>query len=254
MNTNAWDIRRSGSNAHTSCSNHTIYTSRMPPRLRRIPSSPRLPFDGTADSPAGAPPGDGLPTAFVSYSHESPEHDGRVLQLANRLTGEGVAREIDRYQVSPPEGWPRWMQKQVQAADFVIAVCTETYERRFSGKQTDGKGKGATWEGRSIYQLLYDAVENRRVIPVVFSQSDITHIPFVLKDATYYDISQQDGYCALLRALTNQPRVERPPLGPIPKLRPNLDPQESDVAALLRLCPDPLPLTNSRSRSWSAGY
>ena len=163
--------------------------------------------------------------------------------MANRLTGKGVACQIDRYQVSPPEGWPRWMQKQVQASDFVIAVCTETYERRFSGKQTDGKGKGAAWEGRSIYQLLYDAVENRRVIPVVFSQADITHIPFVLKDATYYDLSQQDGDCALLRALTNQPRVERPPLGPIPKLLPNLDPQESDIAALLRLCPDPLPLT-----------
>ena len=214
----------------------------MPPRLRPTSSLPLLPFDGTADSPDNAPPDHRSPTAFISYSHESPGHDERVLQLANRLTGEGVACEIDRYHVSPPEGWPRWMQKQVQDSDFIIAVCTEAYERRFTGNQTDGKGKGAAWEGRSIYQLLYDAVENRRVIPVVFSRADIAHIPFVLKDATYYDLSKQDGYRALHRALTNQPRVERPPVGPILRLLPNLDPQESDVVALLRLCQDPLPL------------
>ena len=162
--------------------------------------------------------------------------------MAERLTADGVVCEIDRYQVSPPEGWPLWMERQVRDSDFVIAIGTETYMRRFTGNETDGKGKGAAWEGRSIYQLLYDAVENRRVIPVVLTHADVAHIPFVLKSATYYDLSTQDGYGDLHRALTNQPRVEKPPLGPLVRHLPDLDVRESAVAALLDLCPDPLPL------------
>ena len=46
----------------------------------------------------------------------------------------------------------------------------------------------------------------------------------------------------LHQALTNQPRVEKPPLGPILRRLPVLDPGESDVLALLRLCSDPLPI------------
>ena len=218
-----------------------IYTRKMRPRLHST-SSPLLPFDDPAESPSDAPPDHRSPTAFISYSHETPEHDERVLHLANTLITQGVPCEIDRYQFSPPEGWPRWMQKQVQESAFVIAVCTAVYERRFTGEETNGKGKGATWEGRSIYQLLYDAVENRRVIPVVFSHADVAHIPFVLKSATYYDLSKEEGYFALHRALTNQPRFQRPPLGPIPRRLPDLDPLESNVTALLRLCPEPLPI------------
>ena len=184
----------------------------------------------------------GPPTAFISYSHEAPKHDERVLNLAKRLGAEGVDCEIDSFQVSPPEGWPLWMQRQTQKSDFVIAVCTETYAQRFAGNETSGKGKGATWEGRLIQQGLYDAEENRRIIPVVFDQTDVDHIPFVLKSATYYDLSTDSGYRELHRALTNQPRVERLPLGPIPRRLPDLDPGESEVSALLRLCPDPLPL------------
>ena len=214
----------------------------MSPRRDPAPSSPLLPFDDTADSPGNAPPDLRSPTAFISYSHEAPEHDDRVLDLANRLRAEGVDCEIDKYQVSPPEGWPLWMQSQVQKSDFVIVVCTDTYARRATGNEEPGKGLGAAWESRSIHQILYDAVENRRVIPVVFAHRDVVHIPLALKSATYYDLSKDDGYRALHQALTNQPRVEKPPLGPIVRRLPALDPDESDVLALLHLCSDPLPV------------
>ena len=214
----------------------------MPDRPDPRSSSPLLPFYDDTDSPRNPSPDRRSPTAFISYSHEAPEHDERVLNLAKRLRAEGVDCEIDSFQVSPPEGWPLWMQRQTQKSDFVIAVCTETYAQRFAGNETSGKGKGATWEGRLIQQGLYDAGENRRIIPVVFAQTDVDHIPFVLKSATYYDLSTDAGYRELHRALTNQPRVERLPLGPIPRRLPDLDPGESEVMTLLYLCPDPLPL------------
>ena len=103
-------------------------------------------------------------------------------------------------------------------------------------------GKGATWEGRLIQQDLYDAKGNYRFIPIVFEPADIDNIPLVLKGATYYDLSKADGYSRLHRALTNQPRVVRRPVGPVTKRLPDLDSDESKIVALMHLCPDPLPL------------
>ena len=214
----------------------------MPGRSNPRPSAPLLPFDDATDSPRSASHDQRQPTAFITYAKEGPEHDERVLGLATMLRSDGVDCEIDSFQVSPPEGWPLWMQRQIQQPDFVIAVCTETYARRFAGNETLGKGKGATWEGLLIQQELYDAGgQNRRIIPVVLDKADVDHIPSVLKSATYYDLSTDFGYRELHRAITNQPRVTRPPLGPITMRLPDLDRSESDVCGLLRLCPDPLP-------------
>ena len=72
---------------------------------------------------------------FISYSHDSPEHAERVLDLSKRLRGLGIDCWIDQYEVSPPEGWPKWMVRQVKEADFVLVVCTETYLKRVEGKE-----------------------------------------------------------------------------------------------------------------------
>ena len=205
-------------------------------------SSPLLPFSDDTDAPDNRSPDGRLPTAFVTYSHETNEHNERVLNLAKKLRADGVVAEIDSFQVSPPEGWPVWMRKQTEESDFVIVVCTETYARRFAGNETSGKGKGVTWEGWLIQQILYDAGRNQRFIPVVFDPSDVSHIPVVLKNATHYNVGTEDGYALLHRALTNQPRVQRPQIGAMRRHLPNLGSDESAAIALLRLCPDPLPL------------
>ena len=216
------------------------------PRRSPAPAAPvplTLPFppDDTHSSStaASAPP----PTAFLSYSRQRPAHNARVLALAKRLLSEGVDCNIDFFETSPPNGWPAWMLAQLQEPDFCIAVCTETYSRRFDGKEVPDQGCGATWEGRWIRQLLYESQRNDRVIPIVFEPTDVQHIPRILRDVTRYDLSTQDGYALLHRALTNQPAVRRPPLGPMRKRLPELGSQESLAAGLLRFCPDPLPLT-----------
>ncbi len=183
------------------------------------------------------------PTAIVSYSHDSSEHDTRVLRFAERLRHDGIDCEIDAYQVSPPEGWPGWMRRQLQERDFCIVVCAgDGCARRFAGDEALGTGKGAAWEGRLLRQILYEEGKNDRVIPVVFGPGDIPHIPLELKDATRYDVSSNDGYEKLHRALTAQPLVERGPLGPVRRHLPLLVPEERAAAALLGVCLDALPL------------
>ena len=106
---------------------------------------------------------------FISYSHDLPAHEKRVLDLAGQLRREGVDAWIDRYEPHPAEGWPRWMQRQIDEAAFVLAVCTETYCRRFEGREKPGQGLGVSWEGLLATQMLYqDGGLNEKVIPVFF--------------------------------------------------------------------------------------
>ena len=87
-------------------------------------------------------------------------------------------------------------------------------KHRFAGAEEPAIGKGAVWEGRLLRQMLYEDGKNDRIVPVVFEQTDIDHIPLELKDATYYDVGTDSGYAKLHRALTAQPLVERIPVGP----------------------------------------
>jgi len=166
------------------------------------------------------------PKVFISYSHDSP-HAQRVLVLSDRLRQDGVDCHIDQYEMSPPEGWPRWMVNKVEWADFVLVVCTETYQQRFEGKAPVGQGKGVKWEGAILTQALYDAeAHNTRFIPVVFSVQDTAHIPVILRGQMCYDLSADKGYEALYRHLTNQPAIAKPMLGklrPMPQLNPVQD-------------------------------
>lgn len=159
------------------------------------------------------------PIVFISYTHDSADHEMAVLRLSDRLRSDGVDCQIDQYEVAPTQGWPRWMEEQAERADYVLVVCTEAYLRRFRGEEDPGIGLGATWEGGIITQEMYDAQgRNTKFIPVVFVPTDLSHRPRMLKSTTYYDLSTPDGYDRLLRRLTQQPKTIKPPLGSIRRL------------------------------------
>jgi tetratricopeptide (TPR) repeat protein len=159
------------------------------------------------------------PTVFISYSHNSDEHIDRVLALSNRLRQDGIACILDQYETSPPEGWTRWMDRNIRDADFVLMICTETYYRRVMLNEEPGKGLGVKWEGKLILQHIYNADSlNTTFIPVLFEYSKRGDIPTPLQDATYYPVDTERGDEDLYRRLTNQPRVEIPDVGDIRKL------------------------------------
>ena len=84
------------------------------------------------------------PRVFISYSHDSPAHEAKVLALANRLRSNGVDTIVDQYESFPPRGWIEWMKHQVQDAQYILVVCTETYRRRWDGEEQAGVGLGAS--------------------------------------------------------------------------------------------------------------
>ncbi len=158
---------------------------------------------------------------FISYSHDSSEHADRVLELSDRLVNEGINCILDQYEDSPPEGWNMWMDRNIEDANFVLMICTETYYKRVTGEEESAKGLGVKWEGKLIYQHIYKSdSKNNRFIPVIFKSEHKEFIPTPLQDATHYCLDMADGYDDLYRRLTPQPITKKPQLGKLRTLPP----------------------------------
>ena len=57
-----------------------------------------------------------IPKAFISYSHDSPEHKNWVLDLATRLRSSGVDAVIDQWDLRPGDDLAHFMETQLTAA------------------------------------------------------------------------------------------------------------------------------------------
>ena len=152
---------------------------------------------------------------FISYSHDSDEHRERVLGLSARLREDGIETLLDQYvNGSPRQGWPRWMLDQLDAADFVLVVCTETYYRRFRGHEEPGKGKGVDWEGALITQEIYDSrSQTLKFVPVFLSAAAENWIPEPLRSGSHYALTSESDYARLYDFLLGQAGVEPHPVG-----------------------------------------
>lgn len=161
---------------------------------------------------------------FLCYSHDSPGHRERVLLLADRLRQEGIDAWLDRYETHPAQGWPRWIQDEIERARFVVLVCTPTFRRRFEGKEKPESGQGVTWEGLLASQILYEAgARNERFVPIILDSGDAGDtradeaaeagepIPTALRAFTRYRLPHE--YDAFYRHITGQPYVVAPPVG-----------------------------------------
>lgn len=158
------------------------------------------------------------PRVFISYSHDSGEHAGYVLELAQQMRAEGMDVWIDRFSPHPAEGWPEWMDKQLSEAQFVIMILTETYIKRFEGREDPAAGKGVDHEARWIKSEIYhNKGINERFIPVLVSGSgNMEMVPSRLRDYRVYTLPMD--YEDLYRRLTDQPAVTARKLGSVRQL------------------------------------
>ena|SRR5947209_1639733 len=110
---------------------------------------------------------------------------------------------------------------KLRKADFVLLICTEIYLWRMTGREQSGQGHGAPWESLLIYQYIYNAAtRNPKFIPILLEGGKFEYIPTPLQGATHYRPNTKDGYEALYRRLTGQPRIRKPPRGTLQPLPP----------------------------------
>jgi tetratricopeptide (TPR) repeat protein len=161
----------------------------------------------------------GADAVFISYSHDSPEHQERVLALSDKLRAMGVDVELDQYHTRPSQGWPQWCEEKLRPTNskFVLLICTETYRNRVDNEVPADEGRGVYWEGSVINNYLYREKANERFIPVLFGDESDESIPIRLQGFAKFRVKAFDlsdpGFEALYRELTGQPAVLKPALG-----------------------------------------
>lgn len=167
------------------------------------------------DGPADAP------RAFISYSHDSPEHKEMVHRFASFLHAEvGVRVELDQWSDDGRRDWSLWAIQKLKHTDFVLVIASPAYRRRADGDAPANEGRGAQFEAAMIRNgLTRDlAGMTRRVLPVVLPGMSIDDIPDFLNaySTTHYVVSEftLGGVEDLRVALTGKPLHSPPPLGP----------------------------------------
>lgn len=159
------------------------------------------------------------PKVFISYTHDSKEHIDRVLEISNRLRSEGIDVVLDQYEQSPPQGWPKWMDQNINNADLVLMVCTENYCKRIMDEEKEGVGLGIKWEGRLIYQHLYNSdSKSKKFVPIIFKKEDSKFIPTPIQGSTHYLITEDADYEKLYWFLRDINPIEKPELGKLRSL------------------------------------
>ncbi len=154
------------------------------------------------------------PKVFISYAHVNEEFENKILELSNMLrTEHNIDANIDQYEESPPQGWPRWMDDQIRESDYVLVVCNKSYFDKVNQYQTI-QAKGVNWEINIVYQYLYDACcDNTKFIPVLLDSTDDKYVVAPLKGATYYNLSDDSQLKKLCNRLKGIKNVVKPALG-----------------------------------------
>jgi tetratricopeptide (TPR) repeat protein len=113
-----------------------------------------------------------------------------------------------------------------------LLVCTETYYRRFRGREEPGKGKGVDWEGNLITLAIYQAKSStQKLVPVLFDRQDEPFIPEPLRGHTQYLLNSEENYAKLYAFLIGQAGVTPGELGPLKTLaRDPVEPLGFDVS------------------------
>lgn len=156
------------------------------------------------------------PKVFISYSWTSPQHEFWVLELAERLTADGIFVVLDKWDLAEGQDKYVFMEKMVndEKISKVLIVCDKKY-----CDKADARDGGVGTETQIISKEVYDKVDQKKFIALVKERSESGDpcLPLFIASRIYIDLSSEliyeDGYQKLIRALYERPLMVRPPLG-----------------------------------------
>ncbi len=154
------------------------------------------------------------PRVFISYSHDSAEHKGWVLEFATTLRNRGVDAVLDQWGLKPGDDLPHFMETELAQCDYIIMVCTETYV----AKANAGEG-GVGYKKMIATSSLLTKIDDNKIIPIV-RQSSAPTLPTFLKSKIYINFSNDSeveySLDELLRTILDAPLFEKPKIGANP--------------------------------------
>jgi hypothetical protein len=197
------------------------------------------------------------PRVFISYAHDSVEHEQSVAEFWVFLRRCGVDARLDVFAAQFPQDWPLWMEAELTQADFVLMIASPAYRRRSGAEAAPTDGRGAQWESRLLRDEFYrdQTAARNRILPVVLPGRSADELPtWVGPSQTHFTVTDfsPDGAEPLLRYLTGQTRpmppigdvvtfdqtpFASPAVGVVPSARPGATPLRSEVVVRLSATP-----------------
>lgn len=171
---------------------------------------------------------------FLQYSWDSEAHKEWVLELANRLTSDGVDLCFDRYDLKVGSNNLHFME-QIESAEKVILIMSSGYKTK-----ADNRFGGIGYEYQILSsEIALELASNQKFIPVLRDGSPEISIPKILRPFLFLDMRDdklfEQRYLELLHLVYDEPMIikpklgKRPPLGNMLKSSPKAD-LESQIA------------------------
>lgn len=176
-------------------------------------------------------------TVFISYSWTNDKHIDWVVQLANRLMGDGVEVRLDKWDLKEGHDKFAFMESMVTSADIdkVLIILDKKY-----AEKADGRAGGVGTETMIITPKVYGDVNQEKFIPIVaeVDERGNAYLPSYLGARVYIDLSTSENleknYEQLLRNIYNRPSLTKPKLGKAPKYLTDDTPMHFKTTTIVR--------------------
>lgn len=160
-----------------------------------------------------------IPRIFISYSWKPASNKRKTLDLAERLSNDGVHVILDEWDLSEGQDKFNFMEQMVNNSDIkrVLLICNKDYTEK--ANQREG---GVGTESLIISQDIYSQAEQKKFIPVLFERDEKGKelLPTFINSRIYIDLSSEDifedEYQKLLRNIFDKPATKRPAIGSPP--------------------------------------
>lgn len=159
-----------------------------------------------------------VPNLFISYSWTNPSHEQWVLDLASRLTEDGVHVILDKWDLREGQDAHEFMEQMVTKADIkkVAIICDKEYVRR-----ADERERGVGTETRLITGAIYKSDEPKFVAVITEKDEDGSpYVPAYYSGRIHIDLAEsshyEEQYERLVRWVYDKPLYSRPARGKAP--------------------------------------
>lgn len=130
------------------------------------------------------------PIVFISYSWDDEEHKIWVINLANKLSKDGLDVKIDRQIMRLGTSANYTMEQSIEQADKVLVIFTPGYKT----KADDRKG-GVGYEYAILNMKLYNnQTVNDKIIPVLRRGNKDTSIPTFMQQFIHIDLRDDAAF------------------------------------------------------------
>ncbi|BFG80449.1 SEFIR domain-containing protein [Paraburkholderia terrae] len=159
------------------------------------------------------------PKLFISYSWTTPAHERWVLDLAERLRGDGVDVILDKWDLREGNDAHAFMERMVTDPEIkkVAMICDVAYVDK-----ANRRGGGVGTETQIITGEIYAHTSQDKFVAVIAERDadGKAVVPAYYKGRIYIDLTDieryEDEYERLVRWVSDKPLYVKPPLGKKP--------------------------------------